>query len=259
MDADHPNLPGCALLLALYALAAAQRPVGHQHRRRNGGGRRLAAGRLRRQQGQDAEVCRPPPRPVPADAAQHEEGLLQPTEARPLQALLPRLRPPLRQLSDVLLRRHQAALRRQRRRPAVHAGRHPRLRVPPVRRARHEAPAVRRGVDRLGQVSPSDALRLQDPPEYQRAPVHRTVRTADQPLQREDLRHRLVLVSVRWDRDVAQPVPVADQVDVLAEPDEVHQTPAQSHGLVPARAGHPEEVRRELSPQRWDVHIADGS
>ena len=103
--------------------------------------------------------------------------------------------------TDVLLPPHQDPVHGQRGRTALPARHIPRLRLPRPRNPRRTPPVDGRRVENVGSVSAGFHVRLPDPAEHERAPIHGPVRPADQPIQREDLHRHLVLARHRLRRD----------------------------------------------------------
>ena len=79
--------------------------------------------------------------------------------------------------------------------PAAYAQPISRHRVPPLRRGVRERPRLRSSTaDNRDTVPAGHPVRLQTTEDGKRSPAHRTMRTADQPFQREDFHVYVVLV-----------------------------------------------------------------
>ena len=147
----------------------------------------------------------------------------------------------------------QDPLHWQRHRSAVCPKQVPRHSVQHVRHRCHEIAGTGRGLDGITSVPPSHDVRLQGPPTRQRPALHRSVRPAYQPVQREDLPVRLVLDGVRCSHHLFQPADVGPAHGLQDRPPSLHQEAPDAYGQAAARPGQETgaKLRREVPEAGW--------
>ena len=110
MGADDPHVPSCAGVRAKSDLALPQSPLRHQPVHHHGRLARLLPGVLSGDPGEGGALHRQPDGPLPAGAEGLPYWLLHSAQTLHRQDVLPGGRPALRQLSDISLSHHQAAV-----------------------------------------------------------------------------------------------------------------------------------------------------
>ena len=152
------------------------------------------------------------------------------SEAHPLPDLLCHVWTYPRQLPRLPLLLGEAPLHRQRHRPAVPPQHVPRHSVQYVRHRRGEGAGSRRRLDPIAPLPSGHHVRPEGATTRQRAALHRAVRAAHQPVQREDLPVSLVLDGLCRDHVLSESPHVGATVHIPHRPFALHQEAPPSHG-----------------------------